>query len=58
MKKFEVEIKEVLTKTVMVEAENEGAAQDLVQAMYDKEEIVLDESDFQGETSIEVLGEL
>lgn len=58
MKKFEVEIKEVLTKTVMVEAENERAAKDLVQAMYNQEEIVLDESDFQGEKSIEVLSEL
>lgn len=42
MKKYEVEIHEILARIVKVEAENEDEAIEKVQEMYDNEEIVLD----------------
>lgn len=41
MRTYEVTITETLTRTVLVQAENSNEAKDIVQAMYDREEIVL-----------------
>ncbi len=46
MKKFNIEIREVLSRVVKVEANSELAARDVVSDMYKKEKIVLDDSDF------------
>ena len=45
MKKYEVEIHEILSRVIEVEAESEEKAKEKVQAMYDNEEIVLDYTD-------------
>jgi hypothetical protein len=47
MKKFDVEIFEVLSRVITVEAEDEIDAKLLVEEMYRGEEIVLDWGDFQ-----------
>ena len=47
MKKFDVEIFEILSRVVTVEAEDELEARLLVDEMYRGEEIVLDADDFQ-----------
>ena len=44
--KYDVEITEYLQRTISIEAKNESDAVDKVEEMYDKEEIVLDSSDF------------
>lgn len=46
--KFDITITETLLKTIIVEAENYDEALKIVQGMYDRQEIVLDSSDFQG----------
>ena len=46
MKTFEFETQEFLSRIVKVEAENENEAYLKVKEMYQKEEIVLDSSDF------------
>ncbi|HHH52478.1 MAG TPA: protein dpnD [Bacteroidetes bacterium] len=46
MKKFEFEIKELLSRIIEVEAENENDAYLKVIEMYKNDEIVLDSSDF------------
>lgn len=45
MKKFKVEIKEVLSRIIEVEAEDENEAWDRTRNAYKNEEIVLDYSD-------------
>ena len=42
MKKYQIEVKEVLSRVIEVEANNENEALDKVYEMYDNEEIVLD----------------
>jgi hypothetical protein len=46
MKTFDVEIKEILARTITVKAEDEIDARSLVEEMYRGEEIILDYSDF------------
>lgn len=48
MKKFTVEVREVLTRLVEVEAEDAELAEAEVRARYKDEEIVLDSDDFDG----------
>ncbi|SDP19971.1 DpnD/PcfM-like protein [Streptococcus sp. 45] len=48
MKKFNVEIEEVLQKIVEIEASDENEALKLVSEQYRKENIVLDENDYKG----------
>lgn len=48
MKEFEITIIETLSKSVTVEANNYDEALEKVEDMYEKEEIVLDSSDFRG----------
>lgn len=45
MKKFEIEVKETLSRLITVTAKNLDQAIDQVQNMYDSEEIVLDSGD-------------
>ncbi len=42
MKKYRIEVKEVLSRVIEVEANNEDEALDKVYEMYDNEKIVLD----------------
>lgn len=42
MKKYQIEVKEVLSRAIEVEANNEDEALDKVYEMYDNEKIVLD----------------
>lgn len=46
MKTFEFEIQELLSRIIEVEAINEDEAYRVVKEMYNKEEIVLDSSDY------------
>jgi hypothetical protein len=48
MKKYSIEVKEVLSRIVEVDATNEDAAIERVRQMYRKCEIVLDDSDYIG----------
>ena len=48
MAKYSVQIKEVLQRTVLVEAESLCDAEEKVEAAYDNEEIVLDYKDYVG----------
>ena len=57
MKKFRVEVNEILATFIEIEADSEEKAKDKVQEMYDKEEIVLDYNDFI-EANIEVIREV
>lgn len=45
MKKYEVEVREILSRVIEVEAESEEDAKEKVQFAYDSEEIVLDWND-------------
>lgn len=45
MKKYEIEVREILSRVIEVEAESEREAQEKVQFAYDSEEIVLDWND-------------
>ena len=45
--KYKVNVEELLSRIVEVEAENEEETEDKVREMYMNEEIVLDASDFQ-----------
>ena len=56
MKKFAVEVLEVLSRTIEVEATNESYALEQVRQMYQKCKIVLDYSDYK-ETEISVKDE-
>lgn len=55
MKTYKIEIEEILTRVIEVEAENQEQAYDQVYEQYDNEEIVLDASDFNGDTKFYVL---
>ena len=46
--KFDITVIETLSKTVSVTADNYEEALERVEDMYNREEIVLDSSDFQG----------
>ena len=46
MKTFEIEIKEILTRTIEVKVNTEDEALEIVKQQYNNEEIVLDSSDF------------
>ena len=48
MKKFCIEVKEVLSRIVKVEAANEAEATEQVRQMYRECQIVLDASDYEG----------
>jgi len=48
MKKFRIEVTEVLSRIVEVEAENEAEAIDTVWQMYRNCDVVLDASDYVG----------
>ena len=45
MKNYEVEVREILSRVIEVEAESEEDAKEKVQFAYDSEEIVLDWND-------------
>ena len=45
--KYKVNVEELLSRIVEVEAENEEEAEEIVREMYMNEDIVLDASDFQ-----------
>ncbi|QFR50216.1 hypothetical protein FJR48_10935 [Sulfurimonas lithotrophica] len=51
--KYEINITEVLSKTITVEASSEEEAVNIVSDMYNNEDIVLDYSDFNGDVIIE-----
>lgn len=46
MKKFEIEIKELLARTIEIKANTEDEALQKIKEMYQKEEIILDSSDY------------
>lgn len=46
MKTFEIEIKEILSRVISIEAENSIEAVSIVEKLYKNEEIVLDYNDF------------
>lgn len=50
--KFLVNVEEILTRDVIIEAENESEAEDKVEQLYRDCKIVLDYSDFVGEPAI------
>jgi len=53
--KIEIEVAELLSRVVTVEANNIDDAVSIVQNMYRDENIVLDYSDFDGTVSIEAI---
>lgn len=55
MKKYQVEIKEILAKVVEVDADSESEAIDKVQKMHEKEDIVLNSSDYIGYPEFEII---
>lgn len=46
--KFDITVIETLSRTISVDAENYDEALEKVEDMYDRQEIVLDSSDFKG----------
>lgn len=48
MEKYEIEIKEELSRVVEIEAENYDQALKIAEAKYDSREIVLNENDYKG----------
>lgn len=46
--RFDITVIETLSRTVSVDAENYGDALEKVEDMYDRQEIILDSSDFKG----------
>jgi hypothetical protein len=50
MKEYQVQIKEVLAMTVMVEAENAAQAREIVEKRYRESDYILDASHFQDVT--------
>ena len=46
MKTFEIEIKEILTRTIETKANTKDEALTIVRQQYNDEEIILDSSDF------------
>lgn len=53
--KYQVEIEEILRRTIDIEAESPSEAEDKVRALYRACEIVLDAGDFNGEPSFKCL---
>lgn len=51
MRKFKVRIKEILEKEIIINADSKEIALDMVQSLYEKEDIVLDSNDLK-ETNI------
>lgn len=52
--KYTVNVKEILSRDVEVEAESAEEAESIVEDMYQNQEIILDYEDFIGEPEIEV----
>lgn len=52
MKTFEIEIKEVLSRVININAENSMEAVSIVEELYNKEEIVLDYNDLKNKEII------
>lgn len=52
MKTFEIEIKEVLSRVININAENSMKAVSIVEELYNKEEIVLDYNDLKSKEII------
>ena len=52
-KKYKINIKEILSRTIEIEAENELEALEIVLEQYNQEEIILDDSDYSGHPIIE-----
>lgn len=50
--KYLVNVEEILSRDIIIEAENETDAESKVKDLYRKEKIVLDDSDFIGEPTI------
>lgn len=57
MNRYIVEIKEVLTRTIMVNAENEEEAKEIIEKDYKNEKIILDSNDYE-KTEIKVIEKL
>lgn len=57
MNRYIVEIKEVLTRTIMVNAENEEEAKRIIEEDYKNEKIILDSNDYE-KTEIKVIEKL
>lgn len=57
MNRYIVEIKEVLTRTIMVNAKNEEEAKEIIEKDYKKEKIILDSNDYE-KTEIKVIEKL
>lgn len=55
--KYVVELKEILSRRVVVEADDECDAIDKVHLAYDASEIVLDYSDYHGDMDVKCCGE-
>lgn len=51
--KYDIEIREILSRVISVKSNSVDDAIDYIRDMYRKEEIVLDDSDFNGDVSIE-----
>ena len=58
MARYKLRVTEVLSRTVEVEAPNADKAWDRVASDYYKGEIVLDASDYTGDTDIQLVGEV
>ena len=58
MKKYKVVIEEVLVKEVDIEASSTDEAYEKVSEMYYNEELVLDDSDFDSDVTIRVIGQV
>lgn len=56
MKKYLVQVTEVLQRTISVDAKNEEEAIKIINQAYKNCDIVLDSNDFQGEVTIENCG--
>ena len=54
MKKFKINVKEVLEREVEIIADTEEKAIEKIYSKYNNEEIVLDETDFVGSPIIEI----
>lgn len=57
MNRYIVEIKEVLTRTIMVNAKNEEEAKRIIEEDYKNEKIILDSNDYE-KTEIKVIEKL
>ena len=53
---FDVKIEEILSRIIVIEAEDMDSAERIAEKMYKDEEIVLDYSDMQGDVNIMAMG--